>query len=541
VLPFSDVEPSRALVDFGESVTALRSGGSMNAMTVPGASAPASPWRLGDVRSWVVAFVVGVVAYSATSGELLFLEGRWQLPLFVGLLVGLAAVLPWQGATVSLICVLGGMLIAPPVISEPVKLGAVEYLLAILLAVAGGALPSYLRSLVQGTARKRLTLAMSAVLVAWILVNLWLPLTFFGLPPQTYGTLQATTLREAPVSGQFLGDEALFRRVFFLMHEGERYYKAYHDAWLGYAQHYPLPNTPVGVRLPTYFWLWQALPPDPFAIVYLYLAFISVGTVAAATIAGQLVGPRLAPLGALTFGAYAVAVGYGTSVVFVDLPSMSVALVGISLYLLASRSRKPAHLWAAVAVLAVAALTREILAYLLVLGACSAFLEAKGERLRRAIPWLAGLAVFATGYALHAWATWPYIDPTSTQLSYAKGSVAFAYDALFRFSGGFKGHVYAVSALVVLGVAGAAASRRRAGAPFAAFAMAAVVLPFVAMLFYGNSVPDATGQVYNYWGTLVLPTAFALWPASALLLWQVRAEGAGPGSTTPEGALDHAA
>jgi predicted membrane chloride channel (bestrophin family) len=75
---------------------------------------------------------------------------------------------------------------------------------------------------------------------------------------------------------------------------------------------------------------------------------------------------------------------------------------------------------------------------------------------------------------------------------------------------------------VALGVAGAVASRGRAGLPFAVFCVASVVIPLAAMLVFGNVAYDAAGNARNYWGTFVIPLALALWPASALLLVKAR-------------------
>jgi len=53
--------------------------------------------------------------------------------------------------------------------------------------------------------------------------------------------------------------------------------------------------------------------------------------------------------------------------------------------------------------------------YLLVLGALSALLEPAGERLRRSVPWLAGLAVFTAGYTGHVIALQPYLSALRRQ------------------------------------------------------------------------------------------------------------------------------
>ena len=416
------------------------------------------------------------------------------------------------------------MLVSAPALpyQAPAKPGGAAYILAVILSALAGMIPSLLRSAVQGPVRRRLTFGMSAVLVLWVLIGLWLPLYASGFPPRGYGPLLASQIRPNPMPGAYVNDDALYRRVFYLMHEGKPYYMAVRDAWQGSAirphgQPNPMPASPFGVRLPTYYWLWRLLPPDAFTILHLFLALASAGVVAAASIAGQLVGPRLAPLAALTVATYAFGVGSSVVAIFVDLPATSIALVGVALFLLAARTRRMPVLWGAAAIMVFVVLTREILIYLVLLAACSAALEPPGERAKRALPWLAAIAVFAMGYALHYVAVRPYLSSINAQ-SWARGGVAFVVDSLTRFSVGYAGEGLSLVCFVALGIIGAIASRRRAGAAFSAFAAAAIVLPLVAMLRIGNPAVDVQGHVQSYWGNLVLPLALALWPASALLV-----------------------
>jgi len=234
------------------------------------------------------------------------------------------------------------------------------------------------------------------------------------------------------------------------------------------------------------------------------------------------VGMRFAPLAAVTLAAYAMGVGLTTYVVYVDLPAMSIALVGIALFVRASLTGSRRSLWAAATVVALAALTREILAYLIVLAALSALLERPGRRLREATPWLAALGVFALGYATHAVASWGYLSPESSGPSYLAGSLAYAVSGVTTFANTLNGHGPTLAVLFAMGVAGAFAVHRRAGRPFAAFAVAALVLPMLAMVRLGNVAVDTEGTQINYWGMLVVPLALSLWPAWALLLWRER-------------------
>ena len=177
-------------------------------------------------------------------------------------------------------------------------------------------------------------------------------------------------------------DDLIYRRVFVSMHEGKGFYDSFRDAWIGQ----PAPSAVMGFRLPTFYWLWGLLPADPFSVVYLYLCFATLGVCSVALIAGQLVGSRFAPLAAVAMAAYAMGVGLTLYVVYVDLPAMSVALLGVALYTKACLTRDTRWLWAAAAVVTMAALTREILAYLIVFAALSAIFEKPQDRLRWSLP-----------------------------------------------------------------------------------------------------------------------------------------------------------
>jgi hypothetical protein len=476
---------------------------------LPNARSPVPARRTGaGTWPWLVAGIGGIVTYLATSHGLILFGGAWQVPLFLGLTVGLIAVDPVQGAVLSVACTLGGMLLAAPVLPYGATPGLLEYALAAILAATGGVVPPLARTFTTGRARITADWSIAALLVAWISVNLWMPLKI----------AQADVFRQVPQAGQYLNDDALYRRVFYLMHDGMPYYRAFRTAWDGLASVPAPPNSPVAFRLPTYFWMWLILPRDSFAILYLFLAFITLGTVAASLIAAQLVGPRLAPLAAIAFAGYAWGVEMRVNAVYVDLPAMSVALAGVALFLWSVRSKRRGLLWAAAATILLAALMREILAYLLVFALLSSFMGEKTGRTRRTIPWLTALGAFVVAYLGHIAATQPYLAPGSGQVSYLQGGIRFAIDGLTHFSTAFHGAGGVLAALVAFGVAGAYASRRRAGAGFSAFALASIIVPFLVMLWIGNPGVDEQGATVNYWGNLVVPLALALWPAAALLI-----------------------
>ena len=449
----------------------------------------ASPQPGADWRWWTVAIVAGFGAYAATSFGLFYYGSVWQIPLFVGCVVGLVAVGPLQAGVVAPVVVTIGLAGLHPLLpaSGP---GVLEYLAGLALSVCGGLAVAYGRNRSGGLGRKPFALAVSATLVLWAVVNMWLPLLSAGLPVQAYGTQPATALRELAPQVGAVPDDLVYRRVFYSMREGVSYYPAYVAAFAGRAA----PTSVVAVRLPTMYWLWKLLPPDAFSIVYLYLLLCSAGVLSAALIAGQLAGARFAPLAAVALAAYVMGVGLTPYVIYVDLPAMSIALAGVALFVRSIMSGDRRFLWAAAAVMVLAALTREILAYLILLAVIAAVLEGRGNRLKAATPWLAAMGVFAVGYAAHSVAVRPHISVEAASSAYQTGSARFAALMLSDFSNAINGHGTALALFFALGVAGAYAAHRRAGWSFAAFALASLVLPMLVMLRVGNAALDAEGR-----------------------------------------------
>ena len=477
------------------------------------AESPALPR---DVRSWVVTFLAVTAAYLLTSDALFPFYGVWQIPLFVGVLAAMIASSYLQAGVVAVAGLALMQVISPPVAAQA-PLGPGGWLLSLGLVAAFSLGVGYVRAN-GGLPRKTFAVGVSTALVALALVNMWVPLFAGGIPLTGYGPLKASTISEVPKAGQYVNDDAIYRRVFYLMHSGMPYYQAFKKAWLGLQRTPALPRSVAAYRLPTMYWLWTLLPADAFLIIIVFLAFASVGVVAASFVTGQLVGVRYAPLAALALACYAASLSTTVYMTYVDLPAACMALVGIALFVRASVTEDDRWLYAAAATLALAALTREILAYLIVFAALSALLQPAGKRLRRAVPWLVALGAFALGYAGHVVAVQEFIGTRSGTISYLGGSPAFALDAIRRFSSRIVDGGIALPVLFLLGVLGAWASHLRTGRPFAAFAVASLVIPVVAMIKLGNPGIDEPGLQVNYWGNLFVPLALSLWPVSATLL-----------------------
>lgn len=468
------------------------------------------------VGSWFVSLAFTAIAYLLVSWTLFSVGGAWAIALFVGAVAAMTSPSWRQATVVSTVLTASGMAFLTPMISGQPVMELPTWVVAVVLAASSACGIAMLRDRVVDRGFFERTI--SALMVFWVLANLWAPLLMGGVPPNSYGPLRASVIREAPKAGDYVNDDALYRRVFYLMHDGVPYYEAYKRAWLGLKLKPELPSAVSAYRLPTMYWLWSLLPNDAFTIVPLFLGFISIGCVAAAFIAGQIAGVRFAPLAAAALAAYALGSATTVYVTYIDLPAMSVSLVGIALYARASLKQDRSLVWAAAMVMTGAALTREILAYLLVFALVGSLFVPYWRRPRESLPWLVGLAIFATGYFVHAFEVHNVMRATSTALSYLRGNPAFAFDALQRFGNTIQVGGAVLPVLFALGAVGAVAAAGRVGKQFAVFAASAILVPIVAMTRIGNPAIDMMGNQVNYWGNLVLPLALALWPASALLV-----------------------
>jgi len=291
----------------------------------------------------------------------------------------------------------------------------------------------------------------------------------------------------------------------------EAYIRVYRADPLG---EFRLPNGVPGYRLPTLFYLWLLLPADGTAIPWLFLVFATLAVGSAFAIGAQLGPPRLGVLGALMVATAYLSIATSSFVVFVDGWAMALTLAGIALFIGSVRRTSAKLLWAAMGVMLLAAVFREILIYPMLLAAASVLLLPSGQRLKALRPWLLGLGIFGVIYAAHALAIDGRVDQTGTVGFWIRGGFAHLVATLRFFEQLFAGAPWFVPLLVLAGLAGAVTllpSQRRLGA----FLVAAVAVPHVAFLFLGGTGRDLiTGSVGGYWGMLVVPIALALAPVA---------------------------
>jgi hypothetical protein len=473
--------------------------------------------------SWVISsFCVGI-AYLLTSNGLLSFAPLWQIGVVVGLVAALLSEVAWQAGVIGFLVCAIGPIAAPPALSGvastqmPSLPGEASltfggWILLMILCASTATAIGWLRHVFHPAEAHLLNAVLSWFLVAWIIFNVWAPLNIGPTKSAGYGTLKAEAIRGVPRAGHYVNDDAIYRAVFYHMHDGEPYYTAYVKAWLGLKHKPPLPAAVVAYRLPTMYWIWRLLPRDAFLIEIVFLFCASIGILAAAWITAQLASVRYAPLAAAALGAYAMATAMTVYVTYVDLPAACIALAGIALYVRAEVTGKTRYLWAAASTLLFAALIREILVYLIFLAIVSNLFGRAHHRLHRAAPWFAALGVFALAYLAHDLAVENVLQATSNTLNYMQGSPSFALDALRRFSNVMQDGGALLPVLFLVSLVGALGAWRRTGPVFVAFTLSALTIPIVGMMRFGNPGIDITGQEVNYWGNLFVPLCLAMWP-----------------------------
>lgn len=471
----------------------------------------------GDWRAWLSATIAVVASYLIVSHGFFFFAGVTQIALFVGVIAGLVSLNSRQAYITSVVSLAVLQALSPPLLVFQDALRSSDWIVSLLLTGGSAYGIASMRAGV-GDRRSRFDALLAGALVTWLLVNLWIPLVVVGIHPLVgYGPLSADAIRAVPAPGTYVNDDALFRRVFYLMHDGQDYYSAFANSWRGLQHADKLPSSVTAFRLPTMFWLWHFLPDDAFLVVVVFLVFASIGAVAAAYITGQLMGARFAPLASAAVAVYAMSIAISVYVMYVDFPSACIALVGVALLIRGARRGEEGDarwLWSAAAVLTIAALTREILAYWLVIGLCSTWVATKPSRRASRGPWLAALGVFALAYSAHVVTVVTRFPDRGARLGYLNGSPAYALKAISLFSDAFTGTHATLALLFALGVFGAWVTRSLVGWRMALAAVAVLLAPLIGMLRVGNPGIDPFGHQVNYWGQLFVPLALALWPVS---------------------------
>lgn len=438
----------------------------------------------------------------------------WLASLLIGGVAALASRADWKQAVGGTFVGLGvAILLARPWFGGSAAGMAESTMFIVLAALAAGVVAWVLH---KASDRKKAEWWTAIGFVAVVVALMWATTAasnrgdFVPNEPRVNDWLSAK-----PALGATPGDRDYFLRVFYEMHDGVPYYEAYIKVYradpLG---EFRLPNGVPGYRLPTLFYLWLLLPADGAAIPWLFLIFATLAVGSAFAIGALLGPPRLAVLGALMVATAYLSIATSSFVVFVDGWAMSLTLAGLALFIASVRTASAKLLWAAMLVMLLAAVFREILIYPMLLAAGSAMLLPKDKRLEQLWPWLTGIGIFSAIYAAHALAIDGRIDKAGSVGFWMNGGVAHLVSTLRFFEQLLGGAPWFVPLLVAAGLAGAMAverNQRRLGV----FLVATIASPLITFLVLGSGGRDLiTGAVGGYWGMLVVPIALALAPVA---------------------------
>jgi len=474
-----------------------------------------------DSRGGAIKFVnvalLALLTHLCVVYGLVMLLPVWLAPLLAGAIAALACRADWKhAASGALLGLAIGVLLAQPWIGGgggAPSTTAESIIFVVMGAVVAGITGFALR---MATDRPKAEWWAAVAAVAVIVALMWTTAAasnrgeFIPDEPSLNHWLSAP-----PALGATPGDRDYFLRVFYDMQGGMPYYEAYIRVYrsdpLG---EFRLPNGVPGYRLPTLFYLWLLLPADGTAIPWLFLVFATLAVASAFAIGAQLGPPRLAVLGALMMAPAYLTVATSSFVVYVDCWAMALTLAGLALFIASVRTASTKLLWAAMLVMLLAAVFREIMIYPLLLAAASALLLPRGARLKALVPWLTGLGIFGAIYAAHALAIDGRVDHAGSVGFWTHGGLAHLVATLRFFDHLFAGRPWFFPMLVAAGLAGAVnimRSHKRLGT----FLVAAIVVPHVAFLFLGGNGRDMiTGVLVGYWGMLVVPIALALAPVA---------------------------
>jgi hypothetical protein len=423
--------------------------------------------------------------------------------LVCGLVTGLVVAKPRDGALVAP-AVAGSLAAlfvagAGPGTAAPGATGLAEVVQVVLLAGAGA-------WIVSVTGRKTRALVIWLVL-GTLVIGLWVATLSMNQASYPGRWPVARLLATEPTAGQYFFDGSTYVRIFYLTQHGMDYYQAFRKAVNEDGRGGGLPKSVLNYRLPTLFWSLLPLPADGRAAVFPLLVLASGALLGAYLLAATNVRSPIALLAPVLLWPYLLRPLTSTYLLFTEYwgAVLAVAAMGAA-GLAVKRDRR----WepAAVGLAVLAALTRELFAYVLVAGLIARLTD-KEER-RRAAWWISGLALFAAGYALHylaarrfapsgmSWtlATWLHGGP-----QFLAGVLRFNQDYLAE-------RAWTPLLLGAMGLAGAAAARPR---PLRTLCLTAALMPTAAFLVVGS------GPWGDYWGPVLTPLLLVMAPMA--LAW----------------------
>lgn len=466
----------------------------------------------GSALSNVISGLAGLVVYLVTTGGLFFYAGELQLPLLVGLTVGLSARRTVSAGMVGFASLAAGALLLPPVTLAPKYPSAVLVFVSLGMALLAGAAALITRWLL-GRFRQRAGRVLFFGAVALILANLWATSLTVVTYPST-GELSLVDILSAPtMPGTSQSDDKVYLRTQQLMDQGEDFYRAYAQAHSENTDFFSAaPGSVLGFRPPTIFVLRDMLPGRMSTRLMVgLLTLVSVAIIVVVFALSDAVRAPLTIVSAAALSTYFMAWVATSLVAYVDAwaAALGLAAFGVLVFALRDPSRRIAYA-VGVALAVVAALSRELLLFLPLAGLASALMS-KTQRRFRTLAWTGGLLAIAAGLAAHYAAAARFLSdkPGSAALWLRGGAdkLVLALNTATPFVAPRPWVLVLLLAMSLAGVAYFVARRRDTGW----FVSTAIALPLLGFLFVANEARAASVSA-NYWGVIVVPLMLAVIP-----------------------------
>jgi len=464
------------------------------------------------VTPLLVASVVGLLMYLIVSNGFFVVGRPWLIGLLPGLVAGMIARDALLSPVAAANAVAWGVLLSPPAAGQTGD-GRAWLLGAGMASMLVAALVSWLYTRLHEVGLKQWMAAAAGL--AFIVAVMWTGAVTIAGSSRLSGDAALVTALEAPVEPyREMTDPEVYLFVHQRMTAGVGYYEAWEEIVSALGDRYE-ESAPVRFRLPTLQWFWGMLPPSAWSLVLSALAFGTLATVSAFWLGARLTSPALGLVSGAAVATLYLRVASGPYLLQYEGWATALNLAALALGAEAIRgpsSRTGRLMWLAAGAALLAALTRELAAYLLVGALLAALLNPEARQKRLWVPWAAGLVVLAAAYAVH-------LD----RLDLSGQGFSLPTD----YSSPPEGHFAATLAY------GTWLLGALPWLPWLAYGLAlagsvalqgwlrwtllwAVAAPTAAFVFF--SPLTVSGNPAGYWGMLVTPPAFAIAPAAALWL-----------------------
>lgn len=471
-------------------------------------------WRtLGVVLSVALTYLT-----MGTGVALAGVLGALQVGLLTGIVAGLLSP-SWRVALVGGAAGLFlGVAVSPPWFYQGDQM-TILVLFAVALALAAGVQ----LAVSSGQLRSSVLVALA---LAVLIGGVWLVATSIAALPheRDQGRTVLQELARRPVAGQSWDDSEFYRAVVWKMRDGVPFMEAFRSSYNDNGRWRINPTSMLGVRMPMIFEFWKVLPGWPQSALWALLILGSVAMVVAPLVVSRAVPPALGIAGAGGVAAYLLGYALMPSLLFLsEIWAGVFAVFVLAAFALSQRAGDRRGWMVTAAALAfLAAITRELMVFLLIAGVVAAWFGPASRRRFDLAVWAAPLLAFGAIWAVHLSVARHVVTTVK-----AVGFAWLAHGGIGNLMSGLVSSTWSVGSswipvgLAILGIVGAFVQPDK---QFRVFAVAVVVMPLIGFVFVGtDAVLGATGVAYNYWGAIVMPALFVLAPASLVFVPGMRA------------------